>query len=291
MINKKYSGFKYNPIAPFVLAKNQMMLLMPVGDIHFGANDFPFKHFEGTMRWAAERGATFVGMGEYIDFTSASQRKLTEQMRESQKQEIDAWVKYEIDKLYELISFTTGRWIGLLEGDHRWTFQDGISGDQYLAQKLGCDFWGTSGLVRLSAGIDGHPEGDTLLYTHHGVGGGRLAGSHLNQVENKLKDIEADIYLMGHSHAKVGSPVDRQYISPDGIHYHKTKLLARTGSYYRAYASYAPKPLDVPAIASRGSYAEQRAYTPAAMGSIAIGIGNEEIPNSNYYRPSIHFSI
>lgn len=291
MICRKYTGLKYNAIVPFTLAKNQTLLLMPVGDVHFGGNDFPFKHFEGSMRWAGERGATFIGMGEYLDFTSASQRKITAQLRESQLQEMDEWVKYEIDKLFELISFTTGRWLGILEGDHRWTFQDGISGDQYLAKKLGCDFWGTSALVRLSAGIDGHPDADALLYAHHGVGGGRLAGSHLNQVENKLKDIEADIYLMGHSHAKVGAPVDRQYILPDGLHYHRTKLLARTGSYYKAYTSHNPLPLDTPALASRGSYAEQRAYAPSAMGSIAIGIGYEEISGSGFYRPTIHFSI
>jgi hypothetical protein len=291
MIYKKYSGFHYTPPIPFELTAHQQILLMPIGDIHFGAKDFPTKHFVTTIKWASDRGATFLGMGEYLDFTSASQRQVTNQLRESQLEKIDDWVQSNMEELFDLISFTRGRWLGLLEGDHRWTFETGISGDQYLAEKLACDFLGTSALLRLDAGIKDHPEADTIVFAHHGVGGGSTAGGHLNAVERKLKDIEADIYLMGHSHAKLGTPLDRQYISPDGVHYHRTKLLARTGSFYKAYKSMPPLALDQPAILSRGTYAEQRAYTPAAMGSICIGIGCENIPHSEYYCPTIHYSI
>jgi hypothetical protein len=291
MIYKKYSGFHYTPPIPFELTNNQQILLMPIGDIHFGVKDFPAKHFVTTMKWASDRGATFLGMGEYLDFTSKSQRPILAQLRESQLETIDEWVQDKLEELFDMISFTRGRWLGLLEGDHRWTFETGISGDQYFADKLACDFLGTSALLRLDAGVKEHPEADTILYCHHGVGGGSSAGGHLNAVEKKLKDIEADIYLFGHSHAKIGTPLDRQYITPDGIHYHRTKLLARTGSFYKTCQSMPPLSLDQPAISSRGTYAEQRGYSPSTMGAICIGIGHENVSHSDCYRPTIHFSL
>ena len=102
---------------------------------------------------------------------------------------------------------------------------------------------------------------------------------------------QGDIYLMGHSHAKVAAPIDWQTISPDGIHYHKTKLLARTGSWMKGYQS--SKPLDNSALVSksRGSYIEQKAYTPSALGGLCIGIGFEKIPDSKFYKPAVHLSL
>jgi hypothetical protein len=113
----------------------------------------------------------------------------------------------------------------------------------------------------------------------------------LIQVENLLKTFDADIYLMGHSHAKVGTPIDRQAVTPDNIHYHRTKIIARTGAWLKVYAGSEPLPLKQSAHLSRGSYAEQRAYMPSALGGIIIGIGYEQINGSRFYRPALHLSL
>jgi hypothetical protein len=162
--------------------------------------------------------------------------------------------------------------LGLLEGDHRHTYETGEmagrSVDQQIAIALQIDFLGTSALIRLHPwGFEEeHYEGDTILYAHHGVGYSRLAGTQLNRVEDLMRWINADIFLMGHSHAKVNAPVDQQNISPDGIHYHRTKIIARTGGWLRAYLSRQPQPLEMPASVSRGSYVEQKAMAPSSLG-------------------------
>lgn len=291
MIHLTYKPKKITPNIKWDLAKNQSMIIMPIGDIHFGSDDFPTEHLINNIKWALDRGCTFLGMGEYLDFAAGSQRQHMGVLRESTRKTIDDMILEKANQLFDILAPTRGKWIGMLEGDHRWDFTGGNSVDQYICQLLECPFLGTSAMVRIAAGVKGHPEADTILYAHHGIGSSRTAGGHLIQVENLLKIFDFDIGLMGHSHGKVGTVVDRQAVTPDGIHYHRSKILARTGACLKAYASHGPLPLSEPAINSRGSYVEQRAYQPSALGGIIIGIGYEQIHKSRYYRPALHLSI
>jgi len=232
-------------------------------------------------------------MGDYLDFTPESQRMIFANMRDSTRAQLDGFVREKADKLAELLEPTKGRWLGMLEGNHRWDFMNGTSVDQYLCDSVDADFLGTMAMVRIifKDMPQGHPEGYCTICVHHGIGSSRLAGGHLNRVEDLLKWIDADIYLMGHSHAKLGAPIDVMTISPDGVHYHRTKVVARTGAWLMGYASHEPLDLDEPVSESRGSYVEAKAYTPSAMGGLCFGIGFEMIHNSKYYRPTIHFSM
>jgi len=293
MIVKTQCLPKHEQRVPFVLVANQRLLLMPLGDIHFMAKGFPADKLRDHIAWGLDRGAMFLGMGEYLDFASQSQREQVAPLRDSVREQLDNMIMEQADELYQLLKPTEGRWLGLLEGDHRWDFVDGTSVDQYIAKQLRTQFLGTSALIRLKPNDEprGHPEADTVIYCHHGIGSSRAAGGHLNRVEDLLKWIAADIYLMGHSHAKVAAPIDMQVITPDGKHHHRTKIIARTGAWLCGYASHEPLGLDEPVMDSRGSYVEQKAYPPASLGGLCIGVGYEKIKDSAYYRPTLHVSI
>lgn len=279
---------------PYGVVENQHALLMPMGDIHFGVQDFPLKKFEATIKWAIDRGCMFIGMGEYLDFTSASQRNVFGGLRESVRQQIDIGIRQLVEDIYEVLRPTKGRWLGMLEGDHYWEFTDDhTSADQYLCKLLECDFLGTSAWIRVhpvKAPKD-HIEADTIIYAHHGIGGSRKLGGHLNRVEDLLSWIDADLYLMGHSHAKIFGPVDYQIMTPDGVHSHRTRMIARTGGWLKGYVSHDPLSLITPAIQSRGTYVEKKAYPPSALGAPCFGIGFEKIEHSKYFKPAIHGSL
>jgi hypothetical protein len=232
-------------------------------------------------------------MGDYFDFASCTQRSIMNGLREATSKQIDNAIRDQVERLYSFLEPTHGKWLGLLEGNHRWTFQDATTADQYLCSLLGCDFLGTSSAIRVrpSMAPKRHPEADTVIFCHHGVGSSRKLGGHLNRVEDLLEWFDADIYLMGHSHAKIFAPMDYQSITPDGVHTHRTKLVARTGSWYKGYASHGPLPLTEAAQKSRGNYVEEKAYPPSAMGSPCFGIGFEKIKNSTFYKPAIHGSM
>ena len=277
----------------FLLTENQYMLIAPVGDIHFGSEGFPTAHFRSHLEWCAERGAMFLGMGEYLDFASWSQRNVLMPLRDETKLQIDEMVRDAADEFLQLAEFTKGRWLGMLEGDHRWIFQNGTSLDQYLCEKFDCDFLGTSALLRLvpNGNYKGHPEADCILYCHHGIGSSRTQGGHLHRVEDLLKITEADIYLMGHTHAQPAAPIDTMTLTPDGKIVSRKKVIARTGSFMRAYIGHEPLSLDEPAYESRGSYVEQKAYVPASLGGMCIGIGVKQVEGSRYYHPTIHYRV
>lgn len=292
MIHKTFTLRTMKQKEPFMLVRNQQLLLIPIGDVHYGSKGFPEDKLKAHLSWCLDRGAWFVGMGEYLDVASASQRTIMGGLRDSVREQIDEMVREKADNLGYILDVTKGRWLGMLEGDHRWDFVDGTSVDQYLCKRLRCDFLGTSALIRIKSpnAPRNHPESDCNIYVHHGIGAARTEGGNLNRLGDLLKFIDADIYLMGHSHDKVAKSIDRQSIAPDGVHYHQTKVIGRTGAWLRGYYSTEPLDLDEPVIESRGSYVEQKAYAPSALGSLCIGIGYEQIHGSKYYRPTIHHS-
>lgn len=294
MIIKTCEIGKRHQRVPYKVVDNQHAILMPIGDVHFGNNDFPTHKLKTTIKWALDRGALFIGMGEYLDFTSASQRTIMSGLRESTRDQIDDGVRRIADDLLEILEPTVGKWIGMLEGDHRWEFlRTGTTIDQYICEKLECDFLGTSAWIKIfpSELPADHPEGATTIFAHHGIGGSRKVGGHLNRVEDLLGWIDADLYLMGHSHAKIFAPVDYMILTPDGVHTHRTRMIARTGGWLKGYASSPARKLSDPAIMSRGTYVEKAAYAPTSLGAPCFGIGFEKIDHSKFYKPALHGSL
>lgn len=296
MIFKKINIKPIEQKVPYKLAKNQQILLMPFGDIHYDdkTNRNRLKTY---LEWGLDRGAYFLGTGDYLDFTPESQQKAMYPLRDGTREFLDNAVLMKAQELLEILKPSIGHWIGMIEGNHTWDFSMGelaaTSVDQYLCSVLKCSFFGSSGLIRLHSvnAPKNHPEADCLIYVHHGIGSSRTQGGHLHRVEDLLKWINADIYLMGHSHAKLAAPIDCQCISPDGTQYHRTKVIGRTGGFLEGYVAKEPLGLDEPVNLSRGSYIERKAYTPTSLGGLCFGIGYDEIHNSKYYRPTIHFSI
>lgn len=285
----------------FKLTPSQQILIMPVGDVHAYSPHWPEKRFQDHIKWGMDQGAYFLGMGEYLDFTSASQRAILSGLRGSQKSMIDDMVKEQVEKLYRLIEFSKDRWLGLLEGDHYHQYQNGITVDQHLCQLLNCPFLGTSTLMNIQMYSPTNLTNGACvtIFAHHGAGGGRKQGSHLHRVEDLITMIEADIYLMGHSHSKANAPLDRLYRTRDGYLYHKTKLIARTGGFLRGYSGIAPRALTEASAVSRGSYVEEAAYAPSALGGIVISLGYKRIEyktvagrrGRRLYVPDIHYSV
>jgi hypothetical protein len=264
--------------------------LRPIGDIHFGAKEFAEHHFKKNIQWGLDRGAWFLGMGDMTEMLASSQGKVFREFRETVKKEFSELYLKKVDDLVEILAPTKGRWLGMLTGNHTWTFEDGTNIEQLLCKKLGCDYFGSMGMIRVQPKKKEHTEASVTVLFHHGLTAPRTSGGNLNMLEQLLRGFEADIYLMGHSHTKVSATFDRLYMSQSGEIYHRTKLIARTGSWFKTYDAQGPLDLNIPAFESMGSYGELKAYTPSSLGGMAIGIGFEEM-ESGLFRPKIHYSV
>jgi hypothetical protein len=279
----------------FSLVKDQRVLLMPIGDVHFGAEGFPSERFADHIRWGVDRGAYFLGMGDIMEFTSKSQRFALRGLRDSQRALMDGEAEESVDKLVRLLVKTgsKGRWIGWLEGDHFYEFLDGTTSDQRLCGALGGTFLGTSTLLRLVLkDTPGHRACDVYVYATHGLRKG------LAPLEQMMKFLpQPSIYLMAHDHSKINTAVDALMRTPAGYLYHTTKIIARTGGWLRGYLQTAASAPSKRAIASRGSYVERGAMLPSALGGLVFSIGLKRTHTrpgggeEDFCQPDIHYSI
>lgn len=252
------------------------LLIMPVGDIQYAGDDdeVALGMLKRHIQWGVDHDAYFVGMGDYIDTFSPSNRERLSSARlyDSAVKALDRDAVQRVEEIFQkALAPSRGRWLGMLEGHHYHEFRDRTTSDQLLAGKLGSPFLGTSAYLNLRFQGVGNRVGDVKIWLHHGKGGGKLAGSALNTIETVSHGFEADIYLMGHQHKKNAVPLDyvKAVFPAKGAPrlVHTTKLLVVTGSFLKGYVvgrQDGPVP--------RGGYVEKGMLNPVALGGVLVKV-------------------
>ncbi|MDD1678715.1 MAG: hypothetical protein LUO93_05975 [Methanomicrobiales archaeon] len=252
-------------------------LLLPIGDVHYsggGENDPCAQHrLREWIEAGIEAGAYFIGMGDYIDVASPSNRTRLGEARlyDSVRAMIDDGAQRHVDGFLDLVRGTEGRWLGLLEGHHFHEFEDGTTSDILLAQALQAPFLGHSAMLKLLFRKDNtHSMAvhSKVIWCHHGQGGGLLTSAPLNRLEHVVKAFDADLYLIGHSHKRVSAPMDRVYVrwgcDPPRLD-HRTVHVACTGGWLRSYLQGSKR-----AGRPQGTYVEQKMLPPTSLGGLKV---------------------
>ena len=257
-------------ITPNVLSStevpNQIFTLAPIGDIQYMNSDgFARQRFKDHLKMINDEfeNVWYVGMGDYIDFMSPSNRESMKHARvyDSSRQSLDDKGRALIHELYDKILYqTSNRWIGLLKGHHYWDYSDtGTNTDQELATLLGTVYLNQCAHIEVKFMREkGWARGSVNIWAHHGVGSRKYPVS-------KLMDSvvphwpEVDIYLMGHMHDSDFKPVARCVRRGDEIVSHNA-LAAVTGGWLKAYKEGAP------------TYIEEKMLAPRALGAPIIQV-------------------
>lgn len=243
------------------------LVIAPIGDIQYSgpkgstAEDSLKRHIDICL----EQDAFYVGCGDYIDFLSPSnRRRLASAELYDTAQDVIAEKAAELNQevFDKFLKPTVGRWFGLVEGHHLYE-GDGGTSDQSLAQMLKTKFLGTSAYIRIAGW-------DTVLYIHHGVGGGKLPGASLNTLYHLAAGLPgADIYLMGHSTKLATSRLSRPYPvweKPFQLK-HQDVWLVNCGGFSKSNVV-GHRHGTIP----RGDYAEQAMMTPSPLTAPLITI-------------------
>lgn len=254
-------------------------LVLPIGDIQLDPEVrgkprwSDVKRLKQHIQWGIDHDAYYVGMGDYVDVMSPSNRDKyqsagfydsVQDALESKAQEVE-------DELFDILAPTRGRWLGLLEGHHFFPHDDGSTTDTRLAGYLGCPFLGTSAMVEIKFEAKGrHAAPSFVIWAHHGRAGGRLLSTPINQLEGVMKSFDADVYLVGHHHKKVAGKyplVKAQFANKGGSHHlvHKNRILACTGSFLKGYQEYSAR-----GGRAQGGYVEKGMMNPVALGGVVI---------------------
>lgn len=237
--------------------------LIPIGDVHRFASlcdENKWLEFLGEAR--AQKNWYFLGMGDYLDLASFSERKIlgSTDLHDFTIQTLDKLYQEQCDRFISEIAFMRGRIIGMIEGNHHGVFSNSnFTTTQYMCQKLGCKYLGVSAFIRLSM----HYRRKTAcidIWAHHGKGASRMVGGSLNTVQQMADCADADIYLMGHDHKKSVATKTRLTLSGgrDVSLNNKKVLLGRTGAFLKGYVPEQP------------SYIARSAMSPTDLGVIKI---------------------
>lgn len=248
--------------------------ICPIGDIQWAGHkgDIAYDHFqEHIQRCLSLPNPLFIGMGDYGDFASPSNREAFRQGRfydTAQRVVEDKALDLIIDVYQLFLKPTKGKWLGLLHGHHYFPLKSGGTTDMRLAAMLDAPFLGDCAVVTLQFGGKDrkYPSGtgSVKIWAHHGCGDSVFPHGPLNKLYRVAPNWNVDIMLMGHQTKKAIG----EYDQIDVVHPskgasrldHKTRHLVGTGGWSKGYQ---PK---------RASYVEKGMLPPVALGQPIIHI-------------------
>jgi hypothetical protein len=242
--------------------------LLPFGDVHEGNAGCHLEMWQEWCDWAKEKPRSmFIGMGDYMEWFSDSERLgiRSINLHQSSQRTMDDFAKDMCQKFYERIKFMKGRLIGMMEGNHHYNFENGMTSTQYLCQLLECKYLGASAFTRITFSYNKPMKSRWTasidVFSHHGKGASRLVGGSLNTVQQMAECADANIYLMGHDHKKSVGMSSKLCLTSGsgGVRLREKKLLyARTGSFLKGYE------VDKP------SYVTKKLLNPTDLGTVKI---------------------
>jgi hypothetical protein len=259
------------PKRRIIVHKWEEMRICYLGDFQYAgkkAHGTALGQLKDKIEEEVERGAYFVGMGDYIDFLSPSnrQRLRSAALYDTAEDVIDEKSMELTQELFQLaLRPTVGRWLGLVEGHHFAQLKSGDTTDMRLCEMLKAPFLGTCGVLRINF-ARGTAKMGVTLWVHHGHGNGQTGYYPLARLSQFSASQEGvDAFAIGHT-TKLGhllaNRMGYRWGKKSGKAYHRTIHLIGTGGYSRAYVEGA-KQGRVP----RGGYAEQQMLGPAVIGS------------------------
>lgn len=256
------------------LPKNKSLFLIAIGDIHYNASESDQKHFEEVLAFAKAKKRAghlvrFLGFGDYADSMSTSERLATRDLHDFTLDRFDEWAARISDVLFEqALKPFKDDFLGLHEGHHYMVFQGskfpkyvGQTNTKYLADLIGCDYYGTCGYLTLDFG-------DGVKWTilgHHGRGAAQTRNARIMKRKRFGEAFpNANAVMVGHDHdlfVEVEQGVD---IDANGMH-GVARYYVATGSYLKGYIL----------GKERGTYIEQGMMKTNMLGSAAFELRKE----------------
>lgn len=244
---------------------NKPIYVNPFGDIHHNSPSCDKDKF---FEWCEEKkrlkNQYFLGIGDYLDSLSTSERRAyaSAAMHDSSNERIERAFEEDTKDFIKIISFMKDKMIGMVGGNHYYTFPSGINTDQMICQSLGCRFLGVNALIRLILRYDKTHAHKIDICVHHGEGGGKTVGASMNKLQTMANSFDSDIVLQGHDHNRAVDFINRLGLTDGGRGQIKLMnrriLLGRTGSFLKGY------------VEGKPSYVVDAALPPSDLGTITI---------------------
>lgn len=206
--------------------------VVPIGDVQLGSSgvDLPLlkRTVSEALTWAKITGneVRFIGMGDYVDVASPSNRAEIRGARlyDSVQNMMDESACRMEEQFIALMKETAGMWIGLLHGHHYWDHEDGTTSDTRIAKALNAPYLGTCAMAKLLFRDENKHNLTCTIWAHHGCGAGMMPTTPINKLYHVMQSFDADVYLLGHQCL----PTSAEILTARGWKKHDEVLIGET---------------------------------------------------------------
>ena len=242
--------------------------IIPFGDVHRDSRACDVDRWNNfNKRYRDCDGNTlFVGMGDYNDFASTSERRQLRSIKlhESTIQSFDDTARANMLNFCNDINHMRGKLIGIMDGNHKWDYIDSKTDGEEMAERFGTKYLGNLSYIRIQIDfVERNTRISVDLFVSHGKSGGKLAGTTFNKVDDMRTVCPgADIYIMGHDHRKGGVPITSLEVNGKTslTVRQKRQWLCRSGSFLKGY------------IDGQVNYVSNAMLRPTDLGTIRLEI-------------------
>jgi len=245
-------------------------------DMHFGTSSFDEDRFKWFLKKAAEsENPYYLGVGDYSDFAAMSDNKKIKHadLHETTEERIDRMVQNDNIQIANLCKQMKGRLIGMIGGNHQYTFSTGKLSDEDLCERLNTTYLGWLSLIKIAFNSKKNRPIVVNIFACHGTGGGKLLGTSINKIDDMTQVINnADIYTMGHDHKRSATPKTVLEIFDNSGNFgvkQKRQYLVRSGSFQKSYEK------------DSSGFAQGRLMRPADLGAVRLNISSHRDRKEN----------
>jgi len=265
-------------------SRSDVFTVHNISDIHLGHKACAEDRLAADIQQIADDpNAFWVGGGDYADYISYNDKRFV-------PNDLAEWLKpADLGHLGEVLTRKVRdvlwpikhKCLGLAWGNHEWKYsntQDQAHLHGWLCTEFGVPNFGYSALfdiVFVRVPECKQPElhwtnptpskknsrASFRFFIHHGNGASRTAGGKINMLVRHMTEIQADVYMCGHVHEKIG----KREITIGGDmacrnQTQKERIGIVSGSYYRSFCE------------GCTTYAERMGLKPTSLGPSFVRI-------------------
>src|SRR3990167_4154078 len=186
------------------IPKRQRVSIIPLGDTHIGSKACAIDKLKELVAWIRKTPDVYVvGMGDYIDAINLSDPRFNPSLL-SDKTVLSRLAQSQCEECVDIFKPIAPKIIGMAIGNHEMTIGKKYHFDAMyqICGQLKAKYLGWSSLTRLRI-LRNKCSNIINIFAEHSLSAGKKKGAKVNALEDRSNDIEADIYLRGHSHDKL----------------------------------------------------------------------------------------
>jgi len=212
----KLNKEKVNPYWEYHFNKDKQDLI-GFGDLHYGAPSCDVEKIKDKVKAIKKHGTAVIGMGDWLE--NANRYSVGAGVYEQTMTPMQ-----QMDEICKLVEPIKSQIMVLIDGNHEFrTWKEcGFKPMQIIAERLGIPYAGFEAFVRMKV-----KKFTYTVYATHGSTSSRFPWTRMKALEDIMRNVDADITFMGHTHDKLAHEMAYKGITD------KKKYGVLTGSFLK----------------------------------------------------------